>query len=268
MLPRDVWYSFFNSPYPAHKACTAIDAYFENEALCPVEEGVVKEIKWFDAPRVRCDASPREPLILIDLGSDLVLKVLHVEPRVRIGERVYAGDPLGRIVVSGYLHPWSHPHAHFEIRKASDPYRARGALKLDLTPTLSRTPRPARLSTSYVVVEVGQHYAWLRPRSGTGFAGLALCGGWVDGGMPHYGYGALIGATGRPEGLVKVISSPASNVWLVEPLFRPRVAGVRVRGLASYLNQSLLKVIEPPSTLSGGDEVAIELVTSPGGKRA
>ena len=199
-LPRSTWYSFFNSPYPAHRLCTAVDAYFESEALTPVEEGVVAEIKWFDAPRIRPDAEKLEPLILLKLSGGLVLKVLHVKPSVHVGEKVYAGDPLGRIVVSGYLYPWSHPHAHFEVRPARDPYRARGALPLDITPSVERARSFTPGKTSYKVLEIRDHYAWLAP-SRRGFSGLSLLGGWVDGGIPHYGYAAVLAARKLPETL-------------------------------------------------------------------
>ena len=52
LLPRDAWYSFFNSPYPAHRRGTALDVYFEEEALVPVERSLVAEIRWFDAPGI------------------------------------------------------------------------------------------------------------------------------------------------------------------------------------------------------------------------
>ncbi|WP_457754004.1 hypothetical protein [Thermococcus sp.] len=50
-IPKNAWFSFFNSPYPAHKFGTAIDVYFPKKALFPFEEGKVLEIKKVRTPR-------------------------------------------------------------------------------------------------------------------------------------------------------------------------------------------------------------------------
>ena len=46
-VPQKTWFSFFNSPYPAHKLSSAVDVYFEKEAIMPIEEGRILEIKYF-----------------------------------------------------------------------------------------------------------------------------------------------------------------------------------------------------------------------------
>lgn len=42
-VPDNVWYSFFNSPYPGHKLSTAVDVYYCEKTFFPFEEGMVEE---------------------------------------------------------------------------------------------------------------------------------------------------------------------------------------------------------------------------------
>mgnify|MGYP000598434378 CR=1 FL=1 len=161
--------------------------------------------------------------------------------------------------MSGYLHPWSHPHAHFEVRPARDPYRVRGALPLDITPSVARAQSLSPSETSYTVLEVRDHYAWLAPAR-EGFSGLSLLGGWVDGGIPHYGYAAALAAR-EPTGKlpVELLPSPAPGVLMFAPRFAFEVSGRPVRGVACYLNQPLLKVVEACEFLEEGDTVNVRV---------
>ena len=152
VVPDGTTYSFFNSPYPAHRACSAVDVYFEDEGLMPVESGRVLEVRRLRAGRLV------EHLVLVEVGEGVVLKVLHVEPRVRVGERLSLWDPIGRLTTSSFFFPWTDPHAHFEVRPRYDPYRVRGALKLDLTPTLRRVGRPEKLVEEFEVVDTSSRY--------------------------------------------------------------------------------------------------------------
>ncbi|RLF98479.1 MAG: hypothetical protein DRN49_05815, partial [Thaumarchaeota archaeon] len=53
-VPEDSYFSFFNSPYPAHRLVSAIDIYFQShEALLPVDEGLIVDIDEFECPRYR-----------------------------------------------------------------------------------------------------------------------------------------------------------------------------------------------------------------------
>ena len=154
-VPYSSWYSFFNSPYPGHKYASALDIYFNHsEALLPVDEGRILEVEKFPCPRYRADASDYDYLILIQLDSSTVLKILHVEPSVGCGERVYLGDPLGRMIVSGFFSDWSDLHMHVEVRRASDPYRALGAYPLNISSSIKRLSPISNLSMEFYVDEV------------------------------------------------------------------------------------------------------------------
>ena len=237
-IPKGVPYSFFNSPYPAHREGGAIDVYFPSEALFPCERGKVIEVKYFRSPKLRKDASSREPMILIDLGS-VLMKVLHVEPAVNPGEQVFLGDPLGDIIVSGYLYKWSDPHAHFELRPRDDPYRSRGTIPL--SPTFS-TPVRGSLNFMFRVVEIKESYVLAKPIGGEPSLGAigntSFC---VDGGIPHYGYYGIIG-----KGNFPIPGEVSGSIVLTDDL-KIYANGIRIRGIGTLLGTDLVKII-PIST--------------------
>lgn len=238
-IPKGVPYSFFNSPYPAHKERGGIDVYFSSEALFPYEQGKILEVKYFRSPKFRKDGSSIEPLILIDL-EDIVMKVLHVKPKVSPGERVFLGDPLGEIIISGYLYKWSDPHAHFELRPKNDPYRARGVIPLN--PVFS-TIAKGDLSFIFKVIEVKENYVLAkssgRKRSLGAIGNSYFC---VDGGIPHYGYYGIIGR-GRP-----FIHGKAEGNIIVTGDLKAYANGIKIRGIGTFLGSNLVKIIPKDST--------------------
>jgi len=233
-VPKGVPYSFFNSPYPAHKELGAVDVYFPSDALFPCERGKVVEIKYFRSPKVREDASSREPLILVDLG-DIFLKVLHVEPKVKPGEKLFLGDSLGDIIVSGYLYNWSDLHAHFELRPKNDSYRARGAIPIN--PTFSSVAKGS-LSFEFKVVGVRERYILAKTVGGEPSLGAignsSFC---VDGGIPHYGYYGIIGKGGFP------MPGKASGSIVLTDDLKVYANGMRIRGIGTLLGTDLVKII-------------------------
>ncbi len=258
-MPEGVRFSVFNSPYPAHAGCGALDVYFDGEALMPVEEGIVREVRRFRGPKPRSHG-PRcqreEPVILIDLPGGLILKVMHVEPSVSPGERLTRLDPIGGVVRSCYLCPWSDPHAHFEL-KLGRPYRASGWAPLDLSPALTWLEDPPKLSEEFTVDEIRDEYVWLLPKR-PGLAGLvALVGGvpaYVDGGLPHYGHGAALVKHSSPsltgEGVAwtdgTLLGEPTASLGFgvtFRPTARPVADGLACVGVGSYLVEPRLKLI-------------------------
>lgn len=237
-LPKNIPYSFFNSPYPAHRERGAVDVYFPSEALFPCDHGKVVEIKYFRSPKIRKDSSSIEPLILIDLG-DIFLKVLHVEPRVKVGEKLFLGDPLGNIIVSGYLYYWSDPHAHFELRPKNDPYRARGTIPIN--PTFLQVVKGS-LSFEFKVVKVREHYVLAKPIGGEPSLGAigntSFC---VDGGIPHYGYYGIVG-----KGSFPIPGKASGSIVLTDDL-KIYANNMRIRGIGTLLGTNLVKII-PIST--------------------
>lgn len=191
VLMNYVTLSLYNSPYPAHDDGSAIDLYPASGAPSPVAGEVL------DTHTVRAPSKPyaaeHDHLIVIDAGVHLA-RVLHVDPSVEPGERVEIGEELGETVRSGYFAPWVDNHLHVGFREPDvDPYRASGSLPVSLdigvTPvTWEGTGTVVERAETYVVLEEPVH-----PSPGETFAGIAASGGVLDGGLPHYSGGGLLG---------------------------------------------------------------------------
>ncbi|WP_209478261.1 hypothetical protein [Thermococcus stetteri] len=240
--PKDAWWSFYNSPYPAHRLGTAVDVYFPGEALYPLEEGTVLDILKVRTPShipVREDY-----LTVIEVGG-ACLKVLHVKPTAERGERLSLGDPLGKMVASGFFSPWSDLHAHFELRPCDDAIRARGAFIL--SPSVYPLV-PSAEGNEFEVVECHEHYCWARPvkRGKPSLTPLLSENDPVEGGLPHYRYGALFGKAERVNlfGLeLPVVERLPNGVSVFEASFKAMADGREIRGIGAYCNNPFVKLI-------------------------
>lgn len=206
-LPADVLhryyrFSLYNSPFVAHDEGCAVDLYPEDEVVPSPVAGEVVETKRVRAPPKEY-AAEHDWLVLIDTG-DAVARLLHVDPSVAAGDRVAVGDPLGETVRAGFFAPWVPDHLHLEFRDpGANPYRASGSTRL----ALGVDVEPLAWDGTGTVVETGETWARLdapaHPAPGERFVGLANGGdaggrpaGVVDGGLPHYEGGGLLGGGG------------------------------------------------------------------------
>lgn len=266
-IPEGTIYSFFDSPYIGHRNETAIDIYFKDrEALLPVDEAIVKEIRWFNSPKYRPDGSEKEPLIVFKIREGVVLKTLHVKPKVNVGERLHLGDYIGECIVSGYLCPWSGIHAHIEVRPERDPYRARGAYKLNIEPTVRKIL--AEIGNANVkfseeplvfnVVSVEEHYMWIKFRNDIGGKPTALmlmsefgeiCA--MDAGIPYYGIGGCLGRSfkqgekllANKKNIVGLVTKSYEQASLFTSIAETYVGKVKVRGVGTYIGTDLAKIV-------------------------
>ncbi|RLI05804.1 hypothetical protein DRO26_01145 [Candidatus Bathyarchaeota archaeon] len=269
-ISKDSWFSLFNSPYIAHRLESAVDVYCkEKEAFMPFDEGKVLEIRWFEVSKIRRDALDKEPLILIKLSEETVAKVLHVNPTVKVGEKIKLGDPIGKKIISGYFLPWTSPHAHFELRSIHDPYRAGGAYKLRINPKFKCTVKLQKNKMEFKVREVSEKFMWVEPKGeNSGFFGSlpVLVGSrvhFLDGGIPYHGYGVVVG--GRGETIKdlngKVIGKKIGRVYagtVFKTVRKPWVNGSPVLGVESFLNNNMLKIVGVEKKLSEGDLIKLE----------
>jgi len=135
--PENGRFSFFNSPYPAHLSFSAIDIYpsgrFGCAAPSPVS-GVIAGIRRVECPSGRGFESSTHDYVIIVRSSEnpeRLIKILHVDPIVNVGDKIEPGEDLGWLIRSGFFDFWTDPHIHVEVRKPSDPIRARGGLQLE-----------------------------------------------------------------------------------------------------------------------------------------
>jgi hypothetical protein len=196
-------FSLYNSPFVAHDHGCAIDLYPGDEwnpvetAPSPVA-GEVVETKAVQAPP-KSYAADEDYLILVDTG-DHVARLLHVKPGVEPGDEIGIGDPLGDLVRAGFFAPWVPNHIHLGFReRETNHYRASGSLPLEVAVDV----RPVPWDGTGTVADTGETWAWLDSPShlapGESFAGIGSDGGVLDGGVPHYDGGGLLGGGERAE---------------------------------------------------------------------
>lgn len=241
-IPKDAWFSLFNSPYPAHKFGTAIDVYFSGKAFFPFEEGRVLEIRKVRTPQY---VPTREDYLTIFQVEEFCLKVLHVKPSLKLGEKIYLGDEIGELVVSGFFRPWSDKHAHFELRNCRDRYRARGGFLM--YPKILKLVPTIRVN-EFELVEKTEHYYWLKPlkRREKNLTPLAFNGAPIEGGLPHYHYGAIFSKLKEVEifGAKFSVSQELPNgVGIFNADFQIFANGQKVKGIGIYCNQEKIKLI-------------------------
>jgi len=218
--PREGRYAFYNSPYPAHRLDTGVDIYdgieFGEAASSPVG-GEVIHIRRVRAPKgrnfrdhgydvVTLLKSPEEP------GK--VVKILHLEPTVRVGEEIEVGQELGRLIRSGYFGFLTAPHIHLEVRNEGDPLRVRGGIRLNRETKAGERVFLDELAG--VVVKSSPQYTAVE-LSGVNRHGLPCdvegIPGVLDGGIPYYGWhGAHTGSRPPGEGYVRLCGEPISKI--------------------------------------------------------
>lgn len=279
-----VRFSLYNSPYPAHDRGCAIDLYRDpdrddNVAFSPVA-GEVLDTHERRVPR-KDYAEATDHIVLVDVDeeasgfgdgetTDLVARMLHVDPSVEPGERVEVGDPLGRLVRSGFFAPWVDDHVHLGFRRRDQHLlRAGGSLPL----SLPVEPRPLAWDGSGTVVETGETYAVLDAPSndGNGWVGVAAEGGGVlDGGLAHYEGGGLLGGdesggdvTDDGDAPVSLLGYEVGRVTdrtIEWGSFDVLANGERVTGLSLFCARDAgfgAKVVHPGHGFEVGDRVEV-----------
>lgn len=194
--PAEGRFSFFNSPYIAHRTFTGIDIYppsdFGESAPSPVL-GKVVMIRKIKCPKSgEFKASTYDYVILIKSIENpcRIIKVLHVDPSIKVGDTVEPGQELGFLLRSGYFDFWTDPHIHVEIRKPEDPIRARGGLKLQSTLKMKDLKIKSESSLKGTVLTVKPEYLLILLEDNLRYGLTVKAGGYVgviDGGIPHYG---------------------------------------------------------------------------------
>ncbi len=231
-------------PYAAaddHLVLVAVD-----EAASPVSwDGAEADA---DGAGDRSSAGSDDPTAITNdtttTDDPLVARILHVDPAVEPGDEVSVGDPLGRPIRSGFFAPWVAPHLHVGFRGPdADPYRASGSLPLAADVAVAPLPWDG----SGTVVERGDTYAVLdapaHPDPGDRFVGVAARVGEaddgvaadedasdggvgdagsvagdadsgstvaLDGGLPHYDGGGLLGGVRDSDEDAPTNSGPVS----------------------------------------------------------
>ncbi len=212
-------------------------------------------------------AEAHDHLLVIDTGERLA-RLLHVEPAVDVGDEVAVGDHLGRLVRSGYFAPWVDNHLHLGFRPpGANAVRASGSLPLELGVPVE----PVDWDGTGEVVEVGETHAVLdaprHPAPAERFAGVAatLADGSrrvIDGGLPHYDGGGLLGGGDGPVRLLGTEVGEARDGVVEWADVEVRANGEPVHGLSfgAFREARGVKLVSwegPPAELGERVEVTI-----------
>lgn len=271
------FFSISNSPYHAHKRGSAIDVYpprGSREAISPVEGKVLLTRPIF---------SGLDSVTLIEPEGqrEVCLKILHVRPALNVGEKIGVGDYLGEIVWSPFYSFWTDYHMHLEIRPITDPLRARRSHEINLTGILekmhfSSRQRSEQQELTFSVEIVRNRYVLLKnpnrgsPLSSPFIARVGDFKGYLEGGIPHYGHGALVGAGKLQDGQELTVMGIKMHLdhqrqgyfHFCHEKKDVLVNNEIYRGMSINFNDEYLKLIpvEPGKTsLEEGEEVIIEL---------
>jgi hypothetical protein len=274
--PNNGRYSFFNSPYPAHKSKSGIDLYsflrFDELAGSPIE-GRVTYIRKISTPKGREFVdSGFDVVILIEprYNSGVVVKILHIDPIVEVGDYLDIGDDLGYLLRSGYYGWGTSPHIHLEIRHPNDPLRARGGYMLS---NLHFPNKKSKETLTGKITQVQAEYALIELNSSIGLVGYVNGKkGILDGGIPYYGW--LGFHSTRPEEgeislngkIIGDLHTISSNAGIGDSRkFRVSINKQKILGLSLYLSpkqKALIKAIPlkiGELDLEVGEEIEIKI---------
>ncbi|WP_226022104.1 peptidoglycan DD-metalloendopeptidase family protein [Halomicrobium salinisoli] len=262
-LARYRRFSLYNSPFAAHDEGRAIDLYHEpGEPVPSPVSGTVLDVR-----RVRAPPKPyaveHDYLVLVDAG-EWTARLMHVDPDVEVGDRVAVGDPLGPSIRAGFFAPWVPDHLHLEFRDPdADPYRASGSVPLAVDADVEALDWDG----TGTVVEAGETWARLdapaHPAPGERFVGLASGAGRgvVDGGLPHYDGGGLVGAQSGPVAVAGTKVGEATGRTVTWSDVTVSANGDPVTGLALCCARDRFgaKVVGEAVDLAVGEDVTVTI---------
>ncbi|MHA2025141.1 MAG: hypothetical protein ACW98U_04485 [Candidatus Thorarchaeota archaeon] len=258
--PDDSYFSFYNSPYISHGQGSSVDIYphhqsWTEDVVSPVSGQVVR-IKKMQMGRPK--GFPTEDYdygigIQSDSSQGDIVRILHCEPTISIGDLVETGDKIGVTLRSRFFNYWTGPHYHVEVMGV-DSFE-RSSKSYPFLEIFSFSREKAKQSTAelaFEISEVTQDHIKGFPRgiaqaSISDLRGLAgidkdnMVLGILDGGLSHYKQGGVVGGleiemkkqvffAGNPVG--SIINS---NRFLRGPAITSYLDGNQLRGLSCFV---------------------------------
>lgn len=279
LAPDDAYFSYFNSPYIGHTRGTAVDIYPSDQewggpVLSPVT-GKVARIR-----KIRMGATKAFPTANHDFGIAIqpdgmdteIIRIMHCEPAIQVGDRVDIEDALGTLLRSRFFNYWTGPHYHVEIMSLDSFHRSSQSqvLKMNLNTTPEKSGTPLS-SVEVLLTDVNEDRAVGYPQKSIhakigNLYGLSIHGrnksqiGIADAGISHYQHGGIIGKNGLRAGddvflgqiALGKIDETQNGVssFKIEHKLTATLDGIGLRGLSCFLYPpNYVKHDRPPLVL-------------------
>ena len=262
--PDDAYFSYFNSPYIGHDIGSAIDIYprhteWGGAVVAPVS-GKITRIR-----KMKMGQPKQFPTNDIDYGIGIqsetsettLVRVMHCEPAVAIGESISVGDQLGTAIRSRFFNYWTGPHLHVEVVPQEAFLRSSKSFPLELeyhyeTKVASVFHDVSEFEVRSVTEDniIGYANGLKHARIGD-LIGLPAVGdgmrveGILDGGFSHYKIGGVIGTsklvigssihlTQHPVGAV-AYTKPGASLFRRGPSVKTYLDGHEIHGLSCFI---------------------------------
>lgn len=178
-------FTFFKSPYAAHKTFSAVDIYYNSNIAPSPVWGEIIDIREYNTPTYLKNNNSKEYLIAIEQG-DYVVKIMHIKPCLEIGEKVHVGDRLGEFIRNGYFCFWNDLCMHVECRDKNDYIRASNNKRLNFDIGEIKNSMENNEFFEGEVIQTRKNYALISADYATDgkINGFAINGYFLDGFIP------------------------------------------------------------------------------------
>jgi hypothetical protein len=260
----DAYFSYFNSPYIGHTLGTAVDIYPSDQEWggsvpSPVTGKVVRIRK------IRMGATKAFPTADYDFGIAIqpdgveskIVRIMHCEPEIQVGDRIDTEDTLGTLIRSRYFNYWTGPHYHVEIMSLDSFHRSSQShvLEMNLNTTVEKSGTLPS-SVEVLLADVNEDRAVGYPQKSIhakigNLYGLSIHGrnrsqiGIADAGISHYEHGGILGKSGLRAGDDVFLGQIAlGNIderrngvsfFKIEHKLAATIDGIGLRGLSCFL---------------------------------
>ncbi|MHA2140045.1 MAG: hypothetical protein ACXADF_01085 [Candidatus Thorarchaeota archaeon] len=295
----DSYISYFNSPFIGHRRSSSIDVYpydgsWDGPAFSPVNGKVVEVRKVAMGKKKVFPSSSHDYAIAIAPEGilDTVVRILHCQPSVSVGDKVSKGDYIGSLIRSRYFCYWTGPHYHIEVMQSRDFQRPSqsypiivesGKIRINMKETSNKFECEVLKCSKDIVVCTSRDYSYASNGSYTGHhVSGGQMRGILDAGVPHYKIGGVVGdSTQNIAGQVNAWSNGIGNMssstgalkqFKIRPTIRIVLDGELMNGISTHLypNKQLVKGIPPifliprrygqfVGTLKSGDQVILTI---------
>ncbi len=266
LAKKDSLFSFYSSPYPAHRETKALDLTSGGERYddmySPVS-GEIIAIKKIPKPEFSKNLDDEYVTAILPEGSDYALKIIHLEPFLDVGDYIDAGERLGKLIRTEFFWKFNDPGIHMEIRKRDDLFRTGGGMRFE--PAIEQIEGETELTGR--ITKKTDHYSIIEFPS-SGFSGditgltcnVDSKSAFLDCTHPYVDYGGIVGARDGNVSVNGTAIGTATNSIIQYSNFQIYINDTKadcVSAVLSLRKKAELKVI--PALLQEGEKVMVDV---------